>query len=125
FVLSEGLVGFTLFAIAFAEAEDGRGGQLARFVHFSDDGLVGLDGGREIVIGFLLEQTFLKGGAEIVGRRAPKLNHSKEGQARENHPFCSHKVPNSLSLTLTNLARINCHAFVKSNDGLNAKASLR
>ena len=68
-ILEDGLVGLALFAIAFAEAEDGGGGDLPVVVVLVDDGLIGLNGGVEIVIGLFFEQSLLQRLAKVIGGR--------------------------------------------------------
>ncbi len=66
------VVRVALFAVAFAEAEDGGGGELAVFVELAGDGLVGLDGGAQVLVGLLFEEAALDGGGEVVGGGAGK-----------------------------------------------------
>ena len=66
-VLGGGVIRVSLFAVTFAEAEDGGGGEFAVLIVLGDDGLVGLDGGVEVMVGFFFEERLLEGGAEIGG----------------------------------------------------------
>ena len=78
-ILGGGGVGVALFAVAFAEAEDGGGGELAVFVELVGDGLVSLDGGAEVLVGLFFEEAALEGGGEVVGGGTGGRGEDAEG----------------------------------------------
>ena len=65
-VVSGRFVGLTQFAITFAQAKDGGGGNLTLLAELVDGRLVGLNGRVEVVIRLFLQQTFLQRLAQAV-----------------------------------------------------------
>jgi hypothetical protein len=61
------LIGLAELAVAFAQAEHGRCGNLAVLVEFRRQRLVAGDGGGEVAIGFLLEQALLQQRGQVIG----------------------------------------------------------
>ena len=59
-ILENGVVGLAEFAIALAETEGGRGREFALALKLFDDGLVGFDGGVEVVIGLFFKEALCK-----------------------------------------------------------------
>ena len=85
-----GVVGVALFAVAFAQAEDGRGGELAVLVELVGDGLVGLDGGAQVLVGLFLKQPALDGSGEVVGGGGDEGHGTQENPV--NQKECLHCV---------------------------------
>ena len=83
-VLRVGLVGLALLAVAFAQAEDRGGGQLAVVVEMFDRLLVVADGGVQLVIGLLLEKAALHQGGDVVGRGGGEAGGGEEGESCQN-----------------------------------------
>ena len=65
--LQDGLIGLALLAITLAEAEDGSSGEFAVLVVLDDEGLIGVDSGREVVVGFFFEERLLEREAKVGG----------------------------------------------------------
>ena len=83
-VLEAGIVGTTEFAIAFAEAKNGGGGELAIVIKAADGGLVGLNGGFEVVIGLFLEKAFAEEVREFIGLGESKARKEAKRSDKKN-----------------------------------------
>ncbi len=88
-ILGGGLIGSSQFPIAFAKAEDGGGGQLALFIGVLHDGLIGLDGRLQVMVGFLLEKAFLKSFVQAV-RGGRELGQSQQQGRHQGEGSCFH-----------------------------------
>jgi hypothetical protein len=64
--LGDGFVGAAEFAVTFAEPVDGGGGGFSIIIVGGNERLIRLDGGLEVLVAFLFEESFLQRGVELL-----------------------------------------------------------